>query len=92
MIALVAWESRIPFYIVSSLLKFDPVTIYGTYETIEERDTTEIWDNPPSGLQIFNPAFDVTRRDYIHGLITEEGIISPHIILEAIHRHYPWLL
>ena len=91
-VALAAWEARIPFYIVSSLLKFDPVTISGVYETIEERHTDEIWDDPPDGLRILNPAFDGTRRDYIHGLITEGGIISPHSILEAIHRHYPWML
>jgi len=43
-------------------------------------------------LKIRNPAFDVTRRDYVSGLISEEGIISPHSILEVIHRHYPWIL
>ncbi len=91
-VASAAWESRVPFYVCSTLLKFDPVTITGTYETIEERHIDEIWENPPMGLKIRNPAFDVTRRDYIHGLITEEGIISPHSILEAIHRHYPWML
>ena len=91
-VASAAWESRVPFYVCSTLLKFDPVTIHGTYETIEERHTDEIWENPPQGLKIRNPAFDITRRDYIHGLITEEGIISPHSILEAIHRHYPWML
>jgi len=91
-VALAAWEARIPFYVVTTLLKFDPATIRGGYEVIEERETAEIWENPPKGLKILNPAFDITRRDYIHGLITEEGIISPHSILEAIHRHYPWML
>jgi ribose 1,5-bisphosphate isomerase len=91
-VALAANEARIPFYVVSTLLKFDPVTIRGRYEAIEERDTGEIWDAPPEGLKLRNPAFDVTRRDYIHGVITEEGIISPHSILEAVHRHYPWIL
>lgn len=91
-VALAASEARIPFYVVSTLLKFDPVTIGGRYEAIEERDTGEIWDAPPKGLKIRNPAFDVTRRDYIHGVITEEGVISPHSILEAVHRHYPWIL
>ena len=91
-VALAASEARIPFYVVSTLLKFDPVTIRGRYEAIEERDTGEIWDTPPEGLKIRNPAFDVTRRDYIHGIITEEGVISPHSILEAVHRHYPWIL
>lgn len=91
-VALAAGEARVPFYVVSTLLKFDPVTIHGEYEVIEERETGEIWDAPPMGLKIRNPAFDVTRRDYIHGIITEEGIISPHSILEAVHRHYPWIL
>ena len=91
-IASAAWESRVPFYVLSSLLKFDPITIHGAYEIIEERATDEIWCDAPEGLKILNPAFDVTRRDYVHGLITEEGIISPHSILEAIHRRYPWLL
>jgi ribose 1,5-bisphosphate isomerase len=91
-VALAAGEARVPFYVVSTLLKFDPVTIHGEYEAIEERETAEIWDAPPENLKIRNPAFDVTRRDYIHGIITEEGIISPHSILEAVHRHYPWIL
>ena len=91
-VALAAHEARIPFYVVSTLLKFDPVTIYGEFEAIEERDTQEIWGQPPIGLKIRNPAFDVTRRDYIHGIITEQGILIPHSILEAIHRHYPWIL
>lgn len=91
-VALAAYEARIPFYVLSTLLKFDPVTIHGEFEAIEERGVDEVWENPPEGLKIRNPAFDVTRRDYIHGIITEEGIISPHSILEAVHRHYPWIL
>ena len=91
-VALAAHEARIPFYVLSTLLKFDPVTIHGEFEAIEERSAKEIWDAPPENLKIRNPAFDVTRRDYVHGIITEEGIISPHSILEAVQRHYPWIL
>jgi len=91
MIALVAHEARTPFYVVSELLKFDPATMYGDYERIEERSTKEIWEEPPKNLIIRNPAFDVTRRDFIHGIICEEGIISPHSIIEVIHRKYPWV-
>lgn len=91
-VALAAMEARIPFYVISTLLKFDPITIHGEFETIEERSPDEIWPDPPRGLRIRNPAFDVTRRDYIHGIITEEGVISPHSILEAVRRRYPWIL
>jgi len=90
-IALAAHEARTPFYVVSELLKFDPATTYGDYEGIEERDTDEIWRDAPENLIIRNPAFDVTRRDYIHGVICEEGIVSPHSIMEIVHRKYPWV-
>lgn len=90
-VALIANESRTPFYVLSTLLKFDLVTVYGEYVAIEERQVGEVWDSPPNGLKIRNPAFDVTRRGYISGLITEEGVISPHSVLEAVHRRYAWL-
>ncbi len=91
MIALVAHEARTPFYVVSELLKFDPATMYGDYEKIEERNPDEVWKNAPKNLKIRNPAFDVTRRDFVHGIICEEGIISPHSITEIMHRRYPWV-
>ncbi|MBS7659998.1 MAG: S-methyl-5-thioribose-1-phosphate isomerase [Candidatus Bathyarchaeia archaeon] len=90
-IALIAKEARTPFYVASELLKFDPETMYGDYEKIEERSPREVWDNPPEPLIIRNPAFDVTRRDFIHGIICEEGIISPHTIVEVVRRRYPWI-
>jgi ribose 1,5-bisphosphate isomerase len=90
-VALAAKEARTPFYVVSELLKFDPVTIRGDYESIEERSPSEVWDDPPSGLVIRNPAFDVTRREFIHGIICEEGIVSPDSISELMSRKYPWI-
>jgi len=91
MIALLAQEARTPFYAVTELLKFDPATTLGDFEKIEERKPSEIWKEPPKKLIIRNPAFDVTRRDFIHGIICEEGIISPHSILETMHRKHPWI-
>lgn len=91
MMALVAHEARTPFYVVSELLKFDPATAMGDYEKIEERSPAEVWKDAPAKLAIRNPAFDVTRRDYIHGVICEEGIVSPHSIMEVVRRKYPWV-
>lgn len=90
-IALAAHEARTPFYVVSELLKFDPATMYGDYEKIEERSPNEIWKDPPRNLVIRNPAFDVTRRDFIHGIICEDGIVSPHSVTEVVRRMYPWI-
>jgi ribose 1,5-bisphosphate isomerase len=91
MVALAAKEARTPFYVVSELLKFDPLTVHGDYETIEERGPREVWKDAPSGLNIRNPAFDVTRREFIHGIICEEGIVSPQSISELIRRKDPWI-
>ena len=90
MIALLAREAGKPFYIVSELLKFDAETV-GNYERIEERSPDEVWKDAPEKLHVRNPAFDVTRSDFIHGIICEEGIIPPHSINEVMHRKYPWI-
>lgn len=92
LVAIAAREARTPFYVATELLKFDPQTIHGDYESIEERPPDEIWAEPPVGLKIRNPAFEVVRRDYIHGIICEEGLISPQSIMEAVRRRYPWIL
>ena len=90
-IALLAHEARKPFYVVAELLKFDPATVCGEYSQIEERSPKEVWKDAPEKLVIRNPAFDVTRRDFIHGVICEEGIIPPHAVSEIIHRKHPWI-
>jgi ribose 1,5-bisphosphate isomerase len=90
-IALLAHEARKPFYVVAELLKFDPATVCGDYEKIEERNPDEVWKSAPEKLTVRNPAFDVTRRDFIHGVICEEGIIPPHSVKEVMHRKYPWI-
>jgi len=90
-IALLANEARVPFYVASELLKFDPTTLWGEYETIEERSEEEVWTDAPEKLIIKNPAFDVTKRPFIHGLISEEGIIPPQLITEIMQRKHPWI-
>ena len=49
-IAVLANEARKPFYVVSELLKFDPDTLYGEYEKIEQRSPVEVWKEAPEKL------------------------------------------
>jgi ribose 1,5-bisphosphate isomerase len=91
-IALAAHEARIPFYVATSLLKFNPLTISGLLEEIEERSWEEIWPEKPKELEIHNPAFDVTPANYIDGLITEDGLIPPHMVLHSIRNSFSWIL
>jgi ribose 1,5-bisphosphate isomerase len=90
-IALLAGEARVPFYVASELLKFDAATLLGGYEAIEERSRDELWKEAPEMLVVRNPAFEVIRRELIHGLICEEGVIPPSSVAEVARRKYPWL-
>ncbi|MFH1470187.1 MAG: S-methyl-5-thioribose-1-phosphate isomerase [Candidatus Micrarchaeota archaeon] len=77
-IALVAFERDVPVYSAAELYKFDPMTLWGSITKIEERDPSEVAD-PKSleGVDIRNPAFDLTQAKYITGYITERGVIPP---------------
>ena len=90
-LAVLAHEAHKPFYIVSELLKFDPTTLYKEFEGVEQRDLAEVWKDVQKGIDIQNPAFDVTPVRYINGLICEKGIISPQNVLNVVQQFYPWL-
>ena len=90
-IAVLANEARVPFYVVSELLKFDPETLHGECEKIEQRSSNEVWSEAPTKLTVRNPAFDVTPNRYIHGLVCEEGIIAPQSVVEIVRLRYPWV-
>ncbi len=66
-----------PFVSVAEALKFDPETEPGEYGKIENRDAKEVWDRPPKGLKILNPAFDQTPANNVAAYITNVGIFRP---------------
>jgi ribose 1,5-bisphosphate isomerase len=74
-LAHIARMNDVSFYSAAELYKYSPMTIYGTREKIEERDPKEVWDKPPRGVRIRNPAFEATAAKYISGYITELGVI-----------------
>jgi len=78
----------IPFYSAVELFKFDPLTLFGFKEKIEERDKHEVWKVPAAGVKIRNPAFDVTFARYINGYITEEGITPSQSLLSVVREKY----
>lgn len=86
-LALLAHAFQIPFYVAAPLSTFDPETGSGDDIPIEERDAEEITHIAgcrvaPEGVQVFNPAFDVTPHELITGIITEEGVLSGDYLLE----------
>ena len=91
-IAEFAYQNRIPSYSCTNSWKFDPETIYGFEEEIEERNPAEVWENPPKGITIKNPAFEITSPDVLTGIITEIGIFKPETLVIQIQKHYPWMI
>lgn len=91
-IAEIAKINDIPAYSCTNSWKFDPETVYGSEEIIEERDPAEVWPNTPEGITIKNPAFEMTSPDIFTGMITEIGIFKPETLVVEIEKNYPWLV
>jgi methylthioribose-1-phosphate isomerase len=72
----------IPFYSVVPVSTIDFSIPDGSAIPIEERDAEEVThvqgvQVAPKGMDVYNPAFDVTPHQNLTGIITEKGIIYP---------------
>jgi methylthioribose-1-phosphate isomerase len=85
-LAVVAKENGIPFYPVVPTSTIDLSLATGDEIPIEEREASEVtglqWAEDgrpiaPAGVRVANPAFDVTPRRYVTGIVTENGIAYP---------------
>jgi len=81
-LAVLAKRHSIPFYVAAPRSSFDAGIPDGAHVTIEERPADEVtgyrgarW--APEGVNVRNPAFDVTPAELITGIICEKGIASP---------------
>lgn len=79
-VAILAKHYGIPFYVCAPSSTVDLDTPSGAEIPIEMRDPSEVSDlwykerMAPDGIDIFNPAFDVTDHELVTGIITEKGI------------------
>ncbi|TFG00369.1 MAG: S-methyl-5-thioribose-1-phosphate isomerase [Promethearchaeota archaeon] len=89
LLALVAHEEHVPFYVASPLLKYQPITTLGFLEKIEMRNPSEVWKEAPKNVKIKNPAFETVSRRYIDGLITEAGIFASSHAHMYYQKFYP---
>ena len=95
LLALVAKEEHVPFYVASPLLKYNPETVFGGWEKIDMRDADEIWgqyEQRPKNINILNPAFETVARTYINALITEAGVFPPENVHWHFRERYPLLV
>lgn len=80
-VAAMSRRHGIPFYVAAPLSTFDLDSDPGDV-AIEMRGAAEVAGPPdrrtaPEGVDIINPAFDVTPPDLVSGIITEAGIARP---------------
>ena len=81
-VAVLARHHNIPFYIAAPQSTFDLTIADGSQIPIEQRAAAEITNGfgrstAPDGVNVYNPAFDVTPAELITAIITEHGIIDP---------------
>ncbi len=79
MVAVLAKEHGIPFYVAAPLTTLDLTLSSGEQIPIEERDpieVTHIKDQQlaPDGIKVHNPAFDVTPNHLIAAIVTDRGV------------------
>ncbi len=81
-VAVLAKENGVPFYVAAPISTLDLTLSSGTQIPIEQRpslEVTHVFGVPvaPEGMEVENPAFDVTPAKYVTAIITERGVAYP---------------
>ena len=81
-LALAARHAGVPFYVAAPRSTFDLATRSGEAIVIEERPADEVrgWQghaSTPSGVAVWNPAFDVTPHALVTAFLTDAGVLHP---------------
>lgn len=85
MVAVLAKKHDIPFYVAAPISTLDLSLKSGEEIPIEERDAREVThirehQLAPDGVDVQNPAFDVTPNDLIAAIITDRGVArAPYV-------------
>ncbi len=79
MVAVLARKHEIPFYVAAPITTLDLSLKSGQEIPIEQRDRKEVThirgqQMAPDGIEVSNPAFDVTPNDLITAIITDRGV------------------
>lgn len=90
-LALTAFLNKIPVYVATQALKINEDAKNLKALKLEQRSAREVWEQAPSDLKIYNPAFDKVPAELIQGYICEFGIIKPEKLIKKIKENYSWL-
>ncbi|HJU10957.1 MAG TPA: S-methyl-5-thioribose-1-phosphate isomerase [Candidatus Binataceae bacterium] len=81
-LAVMAQRHHVPFYVAAPLSSIDLKCASGDDIPIETRPSIELTEFAgksiaPKGVEVFNPAFDVTPAELVTAIVTEHGIAYP---------------
>jgi methylthioribose-1-phosphate isomerase len=81
-LAVMAKAHNIPFYVAAPVSTVDLKLASGEDIPIEERDPSEVTHHggrllAPAGVNVWNPAFDITPHNLITAIITDKGVVWP---------------
>ncbi|MGN0302540.1 MAG: S-methyl-5-thioribose-1-phosphate isomerase [Anaerotardibacter sp.] len=76
-LAVLAKHHHIPLYVAAPFSTIDASKQEGSRIPIEFRSSDEICAHTPEGVEVYNPAFDVTPAELISAIITENGVFYP---------------
>jgi methylthioribose-1-phosphate isomerase len=85
MVAVLAKKHAVPFYVAAPITTLDLSLKSGEEIPIEERDTKEVThirehQLGPEGVDVHNPAFDITPNELIDAIITDRGVArAPYV-------------
>lgn len=87
-LAIVAKAHNIPFFVAAPISTINFALAEGGQIPIEERHPAEIYQVghtifTPSGVEFYNPAFDVTPGDLITAIFTENGAFPPGELVKS---------
>ncbi len=90
-LAVLAKQHGVPFYVAAPLSTFD---LESREIRVEQRSASEVRGfngvkTAPDGVDVWNPAFDITPPHYISGIVTEKGVLYPPYhksIMEAFQQ------
>lgn len=83
-LAVLAHHFGIPFYVAAPTTTVDASCATGGGIPIEERAATELLPEPLEGVDVYNPAFDVTPAALVTAVVTEAGVFEPSSIVDAL--------
>jgi len=75
-------ENGVPFYVAAPVSTIDISLNTGASIPIEERSPDEVTHVQgirvaAEGVDVANPAFDITPSGYVTAIITEKGVVQP---------------